>query len=251
MPFAELSTGARLHYIDTGGDKTPVLLVHGLLGTASQEFPTVIEWLKDDYRVIGITLRGYGYSEPKPKTFPTAFYDVDAKDIVAFIEALNLPKCHLIGYSDGGEAALIAAGYASDKLLSVTSIGATGYMAPWIRDRVGVYPGDWVSEETIRLHGITDIKDLTRQWTDSFQGMIDAGGDLSMRNAHKISCPVLMLLGDGDRLNPSDAAEIYIEKVKDGRLVVVPDCGHNVFVQKWDTFKAEVGAHLKRAGGEN
>ena len=105
MPFAETSTGARLHYIDTGGRKTPVLVCHGLVGTASIDMGTVIDWLKADYRVIGLTFRGYGYSEPKPKTFPPAFYDIDAKDLVAFIDAIGLPKCHLIGYSDGGEAA--------------------------------------------------------------------------------------------------------------------------------------------------
>lgn len=248
MPFAETSTGARLHYIDTGGDKPIVLVCHGLVGTAALDMGNIIDWLKDEYRVIGLTFRGYGYSEPKPRTFPPAFYDIDAKDLVAFVEALELPRCHLIGYSDGGEAVLIAAGYASDRFLSVTSIGATGYMAPWIRDRVRVYPGEWIPEDVRRLHGITDVADFTKQWTDSFQGMIDAGGDLSLRNAHKIQVPVLMLLGDRDTLNPSDAAQIYIEKVPDGRLVVIPDCGHNVHGEKFDVFKDEIRAHFQRAG---
>lgn len=248
MPFAELSTGARLHYIDTGGECTPVILVHGLLGTASQDFAEVIEWLKPNYRVLGITLRGYGYSEPKPRTFPTAFYDIDARDIIAFIDAVGLPKSHLIGYSDGGEASLIAAGLSPEKFLSVTSIGATGFMAPWIRDRTRVYPGDWISEEDRRLHGITDVKDFTRQWTDSFIAMIDAGGDLSLRNAHKVTCPVIMILGDRDTLNPSDAAQIYVDKLPNGRLLVVPDCGHGVHQEKFDVFTRELSAHFQRAG---
>lgn len=249
MPFAVTSTGARLHYIDTGGDNAPVLLLHGLVGTATQDFAQVIEWLRTDYRVIGLTLRGYGYSEPKPRRFPPSFYDIDARDTLAFLEAIDLPTCHLIGYSDGGESALIAAGIAPERFRSVCTIGATGYLSPVSRDRVRVYPGDWIEPETRQLHGIADVEDFTKQWTESYQGMIDAGGDLSLRNAHKVVCPVLMLLGDRDRLNPPEAAQVYIDRVNDGRLVVVPDCGHSVHDDQWDTFRNEVRAHLERAGG--
>lgn len=249
MPFADTQTGARLHYLDTGGDGAPVLLLHGLVGTASQDFSQVIEWLRPNFRVIGLTFRGYGYSGPKPRGFPPAFYDIDARDVVAFIEAVNLPKCHLIGYSDGGEAALIAAGYAPDRFLTVTTIGATGYLSPVSRDRVRVYPGEWITPELRQLHGIADVTEFTRQWTDSYQGMIDAGGNLSLCNAHRVKCPVLLILGDHDRLNPPEAAQVYIDRVPDGHLVVVPDCGHAVHEEQWDTFVAEIRAHFRRAGG--
>lgn len=69
MPFAEISTGARLHYEDHGSG-APVILVHGLLGTARAHLGGVMDWLSADYRVIGLTLRGYGQSEPKSRDFP-------------------------------------------------------------------------------------------------------------------------------------------------------------------------------------
>lgn len=248
MPFAELPTGARLHYLDTGGSGSPVVLLHGLLGTATLDFAGLIEWLKTSHRVIGVTLRGYGYSEPKPRTFPPAFYDADAKDVLALLDAIELPRCHLIGYSDGGETALVAAGYAPERFLTVTTIGATGYMAPWIRDRVRVYPGDWISADLRALHGIPDVREFTKQWTDSFQGMIDAGGDLSLRNAARLNCPVLLVLGDRDRLNPADAAQVYVDKLPDGSMLVVPDCGHAVHQEYPDTVKHALARHFERAG---
>lgn len=248
MPFAQTSTGARLHYIDTGGTGEAVLLVHGLVGTASQHFGRLIEWLKPAYRVLGLTLRGYGYSEPKPRTFPPAFYNVDARDIVAFLDVIKPGRAHLIGYSDGGEAALVAAGLAPHHFRSVTTIGATGYLSPLSRDRVRVHPGDWITPEEVQMHGIADRAAFTKQWEDSFKGMIDAGGDLSLRNAECVTCPVLMLLGDRDTLNPAEAAQVYLDRLPHGKLEVIADCGHGVHEEKWDEFIALLGPHLKHSG---
>lgn len=248
MPFAETSTGARLHYVDTGGTGEPALLLHGLVGTASRDFGRLIDWLKPSYRVLGLTLRGYGYSEPKPRMFPPAFYETDARDVIAFLEAVKPGQVHLIGYSDGGEAALVAAGLAPQHFRTVTTIGATGYLSALSRDRVRVYPGDWITQEEVQLHGIDDRAVFTRQWTESYQGMIDVGGDLSLRNAHRVTCPVLMLLGDRDRLNPAEAAQVYVDRLPQGRLEVIADCGHGVHDEQWDTFVALLGPHLKHSG---
>jgi valacyclovir hydrolase len=244
MPFAETSTGARLHYLDTSGDKPAVLLLHGLIGTPDHDFPRVIEWLKPDYRVVGLTLRGYGQSTPKPRRFVTDFYQRDAEDVLAFMDAIDLQCCHVIGYSDGGETALVAVGMQPDRFLSVTTIGATGFLSPEVRDKVKVYPGDWIKPEERALHQLPDVRDFTREWETSFLGMIDSGGDLSLRNAHSVTCPILILLGDRDTLNPRSAADVYAAKAPDARVVVVDDCGHPVHDDQWNLFIQEVGAHL-------
>src|SRR5262249_55880544 len=95
MPFADTSTGAKLHYVEynpqVGG--APVIAIHGLMGTAERHLGHVMRWLADEgFRVIGLTLRGYGESSPKPRDFPLNFYHRDADDVLAFMTALNLPK---------------------------------------------------------------------------------------------------------------------------------------------------------------
>ncbi|MBL8165151.1 MAG: alpha/beta fold hydrolase, partial [Anaerolineae bacterium] len=89
MPFAEIATGARLHY-DDAGQGEPLILLHGLLGTAALHFPQVVDWLRPRYRLVGPTLRGYGDSTPKPRDFPLRFYHRDADDVLAFMDALNI-----------------------------------------------------------------------------------------------------------------------------------------------------------------
>lgn len=254
MPYVEISTGARLHYLDTGGaDKPIILLLHGLLGTASQHFPRVIEWLRPRFRVIGLSLRGYGQSEPKPRDFPPNFYDRDALDVLAFIDALALPPCHILGYSDGGETALVAAGRAPDRFLSVATIGATGFLSPTVRERAqnGMGDGSWITPAERALHGIPDSATFVKGWRDSFVGMIDSGGDLSLRNADKITAPMVLLLGDRDALNPVSAAQVYADKARNCRVVLVEDCGHPVHDDQWDIFTREMDALFEQASKES
>ncbi|MCU0474675.1 MAG: alpha/beta hydrolase [Anaerolineae bacterium] len=251
MPYADLSTGARLHYLDTGeADKPIIVLLHGLLGTASMHFPQVIEWLRPRFRVIGPSLRGYGQSTPKPRTFAPDFYDLDALDVLAFLDALHIDRCHILGYSDGGETALVAAGRAPQRFASVATIGATGFLSPIIRERAqnGMGDGSWITEQERALHGIDDPAAFVQAWKSSFVGMIDAGGDLSLRNADKLTAPTLLLLGDRDGLNPIEAAEVYVAKAANARAVLVPACGHPVHDDQWDVFVREMDAHFVRAG---
>ena len=47
MPLIEIGTGATLHYEDRNpaGDDAPVILIHGMLGTARGHLGHVIDWL--------------------------------------------------------------------------------------------------------------------------------------------------------------------------------------------------------------
>ncbi len=52
-------------------------------------------------------------------------------------------------------------------------------------------------------------------------GRPDSRPDLSA-----ISCPTLVLVGDGDALTPPDRAREMAAAIPSARLMVVPDCGH-------------------------
>ncbi len=246
MPFADTSTGARLHYEDVGSG-TPVVVVHGMLGTARTNLGRVIDWLSADYRVIGPTLRGYGESTPKPRDFPPDFYRRDAEDLLAFLDTLDLPPAHMLGYSDGGEVALIAAGLQPGRFRSVSTIGAVGYFGPEMRPGVQrMYPVDWVTEEEKALHDMDDPVPIMMQWIRSVKMLIDSGGDASVSLAANITCPLLLMLGEQDRLNPASCAQVFLARVPQGRLEMF-DCGHPVHDQQWDAFRLVFGDFLRAA----
>lgn len=247
MPFAEIATNAKLYYLDTDpdGGKPPLLLIHGLLDVPEVHYPALLDWLKADYRVIAPSLRGYYQSTPKPRVFPVDFYHRDAADMLALLDALQIEQTHMLGYSDGGEVALIAAGTQPDRFQSVAVWGSVGYFGPAMRPAAQrMYPGDWIPVRERELHDISDVRAFVLGWIQSVKAMIDAGGDVSLHLADKITAPLLLMLGHQDTLNPEAYGRQFVEKVKHGRLTMF-DCGHAIHDQAWDTFKGVVGPFLQ------
>ena len=251
MPLAKLATGAALHYEDLMPDseRVPVILLPGMLGTARTHLGAVMDLLhKKGIRVIGLTLRGYGESLPKPRDFPDNFYQRDCGDLIAFMDARAIDKAHLIGYSDGGEVALIAAGKHPARVASCIAIGAVGHFGPELRPVFqSVYPGDWITDEDKRSHGFSDAAKFTGQWARAMTRVIDAGGDISLSLAPRISCPLAIMLGRKDKLNPWQYGQRFIDRVANGRLELF-DCGHAVHEQATVRFNRLTLRHLAAAG---
>ena len=253
MPLVELPSGAALHYEDgrPESDRIPVMLLPGMLGTARSQLGHVMDWLHErGFRAIGLTLRGYGQSLPKPRDFPEDFYRRDCGDLLDFMDALSIERAHLIGYSDGGEVALMAAGTAPERFASCIAIGAIGYYGPELRPVFQrMMPGDWITDEDKRLHGIDDGARFTRDWVRAVTRMIDAGGDVSLSLAANISCPLIIMLGEDDKLNPRRFGQRYVDATSNGKLAVFA-CGHAVHDEEPEAFYAMTLRHLRGASGE-
>lgn len=94
--------GIELHYVERGkGDA--VLFVHGTLGDYSV-WETQFGPFAQSYRAVAYSRR-YNYPNTN-KLRPKHSAVVEAEDLAALIEKLNLGKVHVIGHSYGGYAAL-------------------------------------------------------------------------------------------------------------------------------------------------
>ncbi|HRF93865.1 MAG TPA: alpha/beta hydrolase [Aggregatilineales bacterium] len=244
MPFIELSTGAGIDYMDSGGDKPVMTLLHGFLGTGETQFPNVVEWLMPNYRIIAPTMRGYGASTPKPRTFPHNFYEKDARDMLALLEALHIQKTHLMGFSDGGEVSLLMSGYSPETFLSVGVWGAVGYYGSAMRPHAQrMFPATWMTDDMKALHGIAHADAFVLGWVKTIHAIIDSGGDVSRGLAHNMSAPLLMMLGDKDYLNPPEYAQEIIGRAHNARLEMFA-CGHAIHNEAWADFQRVVGEFL-------
>lgn len=88
------------------GSGTPVVLIHGLHGSAATNWalPGITALLAKNHQVIAMDCRGHGHSE-KPQT--EADYGVKmVEDVIALLNHLDLRKANLIGYSMGGMIAM-------------------------------------------------------------------------------------------------------------------------------------------------
>lgn len=244
MPFIELPTGAGIDYVDTGGDKPVMTMLHGFLGTGDTQFPKVVEWLSSEYRIIAPTMRGYGNSTPKPRTFPHDFYQKDARDMLALLEALHISKTHLMGFSDGGEIALLIGAYDPTRFSSIAVWGAVGYYGSAMRPHAQrMFPATWMTDELKARHQIAHADAFVLGWIKTIHTIIDSGGDVSRGIAHQISAPLLMMLGDKDYLNPPEYAQEIITRAPNARLEMF-SCGHAIHTEAWEDFQRVVGQFL-------
>ncbi len=93
----DLINGESIAYIDKGESDNVILLIHGNLASSATMI-TLIDELKDSYRVIAPDMRGFGdssfvndYTELKELAF----------DIFLFCDALGIKKAHVMGWSTG------------------------------------------------------------------------------------------------------------------------------------------------------
>ncbi len=257
MTLLELPTDATLDYEhhNPGSSSIPIVALHGMLGTPRVHLAKHIDWLAaQGYEVIAPTLRGYGKSTPKPRDFPLRFYDRDADDVLALLDALHVPQARIIGYSDGGEVALICAGKQPDRFSRVLVWGATGYFLPELSAYVAKSfqnPQEWMTKEEIMLHQIYRPADFARQWVASVTDMVDNGGDVSLSLAPKITCPVALILGENDRLNPVKAAQHWASHAQHAQVILVPECGHPVHDEQPQRFRELLRKHVLQESGSS
>ncbi len=89
----------RIRYLERPGTGTPILLIHGLPGTA-EDFEDVVPMLAG-HRTIAIDRPGFGYSSGGYVPFDTQIQTIDE-----LLHRLHIPRVILVGHSYGGTIAL-------------------------------------------------------------------------------------------------------------------------------------------------
>ena len=113
--------GASLRYF-VGGSGTPLVLVHGLAGAASN-WAELAPLLLRRHRVLIVELPGHGGSDPLPAA-PTL--DPYADCVVELARLEGLLPAPLVGHSLGGTVALRAAGRHPRDVTAVVLLAAAG-----------------------------------------------------------------------------------------------------------------------------
>lgn len=245
----------QLWYEDAGqGDA--IVLLHGYTGTARADLAAAIDFFSQFYRVIAPDLRGYGRSEPKPRPFGPDFYRQDALDAAALLDALGIARAHVLGYSDGGESALLVAIERPDLARSVTAWGVIGGFGPEINAIAeGLVEPDELEtrrpgmrERIVELHGADSLAPMVAGWSAAVRAIVAGGGDVSLGRAHEIRCPVLLINGEHDQGNPEYLARQLAGRIPRCTFEVMPGLGHPVHLEAPERFHPRVLAFLQGAG---
>ncbi|CAN5781104.1 alpha/beta hydrolase [soil metagenome] len=115
------ANGLRIRYLRTGGDKPPIVLLHGLSGNGAVWTP-IARALEADFDVVMPDARAHGGSSTPLHGYR---YDDLANDVEGVIRALRLARPVLVGHSMGGMTAATLAGRRSAYLRGVVLVDPT------------------------------------------------------------------------------------------------------------------------------
>lgn len=93
------------HYFITKGQGAPLILLHGN-GEDSNYFQGQIDAFSKYYQVFAIDTRGHGKTPRGTAPFTIRQF---AEDLLGFLDAHQIEKAHLLGFSDGGNIAMVFA----------------------------------------------------------------------------------------------------------------------------------------------
>ncbi|WP_033340904.1 alpha/beta fold hydrolase [Catenuloplanes japonicus] len=161
--------GVTLHVRDSGGDGTPVLMLHGWPDTGDVWRHQVDALSAAGYRVVTPDLRGFGESD-KPAEVDAYGRAQMVGDVLGLIDALDLGRVHLVGHDWGSAIAWMVALNAPQKLRSLTAM-STGHPVAFRRAGIAQKEKSWyillfqftgIAEEWIRQNDFENLRTVTR-----------------------------------------------------------------------------------------
>jgi pimeloyl-ACP methyl ester carboxylesterase len=226
MPYVH-NDGVQIHY-EVDGRGEPLVIQHGF--TSSIETVRLLgysEALKSSHQVILIDARGHGLSA-KPHTPESYGLQKAADDVVAVLDALNLPGAHFFGYSMGGAIGFAMAKFAPARLISLI-IGAAhpfednlesfrnvdGKDPDAFLKALEVFLGEKIDPEIVPLVMTNDLEALSAaaRPRPDMEDMLPA-----------LDIPCLLFAGTEDPRHP--LVEACATKIPNAKFVSIPDLNH-------------------------
>ena len=219
----------QLSYTKAGAGK-PLVLLHGN-GEDATTLKNQIEYFADQYCVYAINTRGHGQTPRGTAPFTITQF---AQDLHGFLQQHNLENIRLVGFSDGGNIALVFAARYAQKVCKLVVCGAN--LKPSGMRWIALAPC-WLQWLFYVLRGKQGKQKRELMELMLLQPHISAA-DLS-----RIKAPVLVLAGTQDLVAARHTKKIAAQ-ICNSKLMFIKG-GHWLPQAKPSLFNAAVDAFLK------
>ena len=261
--YIEVEKNVHLHITDAGDGQAIVLIPGWPLSDEMYEYQ-YNDLINAGFRVIGITLRGFGRSS---KPYGAYDYGVHALDIKRVLDQLDVKNATLCGFSMGGG---IAATYVSlHGSMRVSKLVLAGAATPSWTQREGfpynIHKSDvndlitlnntdrpklisnfskiFSATETTLNEGIGNwLTDINLSASSYATGKcLMALRDTDLRSdLKKIKIPTMIMHGKKDKICSFDLAEQTLKLIQNAQLVAFEKSGHSLFLEETKKFNAEL-----------
>ena len=219
------------------GSGPPLVLLHAASSSGRQTYAAQIPALADAFQLFLPDARGHGRTRWDAADGFEASWLVD--DLEAFVDGLGLRTFHLIGYSMGAMTALEFAVRAPERLRTLVVVGITAAREPRARvagrlmdpERITRDDPGWAAEMALTIDQVQGAGAWQRL-LPAIAADIETQPLLTPGQLRGITAPTLVVVGDRDPLVPVGQAWDLSRQVRDGRLFVAPDSGHDVLTRR-------------------
>jgi pimeloyl-ACP methyl ester carboxylesterase len=276
MPQVTTTDGVTLYYEETGTG-TPVVFVHEFAGDYRTWEPQMRHFGRS-HRCVTFSARGYPPSDV-PEDAHAYGQARACQDVVDLMDALKIPKAHVVGHSMGAYTALHMGIRHPERCISVVAAGCG-----W-----GSNPGERAAarqacQDIAKLFREQPIEAAAKQYAHApmrltykakdprgfaaFAAMLaehsGPGSAMTMLNLQmerptlpeleaelkRFSVPLLVIVGDED--GPCLDGSVFLKKtVPTAALLVVPRTGHTITSEEPETFNRAVAQLFQDAESGN
>ncbi|HZM35210.1 MAG TPA: alpha/beta fold hydrolase [Burkholderiales bacterium] len=234
--------------VEIDGDGEPVVMIHGLGGTANTFTPILSALARN--RRMRLDLPGSGRSA---RVGGALSIELFRDCVLKCMKHLGIGRAHVVGHSMG---TIVAAHLAAAEPDAVASLALFGpLLAPPDQARAAIRAraakareGDMqpiadallqsaISNETKarRPAAAAFVREsLMRQEPDGYARTCEALADAQPADATRIACPTLLVTGDEDAVAPPQSVRAMAQKIAGSRVEVLRGCGHWTPVEKPD-----------------
>lgn len=266
--YIEVEKGVKLHVTDIG-EGQPIVLIHGW-PLSDEMYEYQYQYLsRKGFRVIGISLRGFGKSD---KPYGRYDFDVFSDDIKVVLDKLNIQNAVIGGFSMGG--AVVIHYVTKYDSAHVSKLALFGAAAPsWKKREGSPYGISEADANGLIAQTMTAREDLiaglgsafvakdgtisknVEKWLENINleaspyavtESISALKDLDLRPAlSKIKIPTAIFQGTQDKLCPFEFAVELNKGIKGSYIVKFENSGHALFVEEMEKFNTELEKFAK------
>lgn len=261
MPYLTHPSGVKTFYLDDDYTDpwTPseTILIHHGFGRQSSFWYKWIPVLSAKYRVIRRDALGHGHSSPAPRGHPKTVESL-LEEVVDTLDQLKIDKVHFLGESTGGIFGEFMAAHYPERLHSLTICASPLAFGPAGQALISAgYPSvvNTIHELGLKGFGEECAKVLNtgegkpagyRDWwfkqftTATTQGVADYAEVIIRKDfdanliMDKIKVPLLALAPPDSKLVNLDDQRRLVETVPNGSLEIVPNAGHEVYLDNAD-----------------
>ena len=274
--------GVRIHYEVYGDGPDTILFIPPWAIVHARTYKAQIPWFSDHFRCITYDPRGNGRSD-RPEAVEAYALDHAVGDALAVLDATGTGAAILVGMSSGGGLGAMLAAHHLGRVRAAVMVGTTATVGPGydylkpahFRARREAFEGwdkynrdYWLREyedfARFFLSNVNSDQHSTKQLEDTLEWAAGTSGetlartvearaippsfDVSEAMYRSIRCPLLVIHGTGDRIQPFERAKLVAE-LSGAEFVAVEDGGHALLARYPARINALIADFLERRLG--